>query len=501
MDSYQQHVVLTGFPERMAILDCETTGSKAIHDRITELAIVLVDQGEVSEVWSSLINPETTIPPWITKITGINQDMLLEQPTFKELWPTIETKLKGRVLVAHNARFDYGFIKNEARRCNADFSAKTLCSVKLSRQLYPQFKKHGLDAVIQRLGYRVINRHRALDDTKVIVRLFEEMSKDYEQETINAACQRLLKRPSLPSQLNEEEVNKLPDSPGVYYFYNENNRLLYVGKSINLKTRVLSHFYQDHQTRVDHQLSHQLHHIDYQTTASDFGAQLLEASEIKKLSPSLNRRLKKVSKLYQFKLSEDSNGYLSIAIQQAKGTNESAVFGLFRSRRQASKRLETLVEKYCLCQRVSGLDKSGRGTCFSYQLKKCLGACINKEPPTSYNLRVNEAMKSLRQQQWPFSSSILVEEQSPTMGERSFHLINDWCYIGQIHNAEELWAWQPFLENTGTDAVQSKESGSQTLFDLDIYFILIRFLLSDDMCRKHHLTIHLLDGKTTIHWD
>lgn len=501
MDSYQQPHVLLGFPEKMAILDCETTGGKAIRDRIIELAIILVDQGEVTDVWSSLINPETSIPPWITKLTGIESSMLSEQPTFAELWPSIEAKLTGRVLVAHNARFDYGFLKNEVKRCNAHFSAKTLCSVKLSRQLYPQYKRHGLDAVIQRLGCHIESRHRALDDTKVIVKLFEKISEDYEQEIIEAACQRLLKRPSLPSQLNEKEVNKLPDSPGVYYFYNENNRLLYVGKSINLKTRVLSHFYQDHQTRVDHHLSHQLHHIDYKATPSDFGAQLLEATEIKQLSPSLNRRLRKVSKLYQFKLSTDAQGYLTSSIQPVDGSGDCSVYGLFRSRKQAEKRLDTLVVEYFLCQRLSGLDKATSGACFAHQLKKCLGACVRKEPPESYNLRVKEAMQKLRKQQWPYPCAILVEEFNAVTEQRAFHLVNDWCYLGQIQNADELWAWQPLMENAAGRSAESSSQDSQALFDLDIYFILIRFLLSDEMRKKHQLAVHLLDGKTAINLD
>lgn len=482
----QQQLPLEAFPEKMAILDCETTGGKATRDRMTELAIILVDNGVVTERWQSLINPETAVPPWITNTTGINTAMVMQQPTFAELWPTIEAMLKDRVLVAHNARFDYGFIKNEAKRCGANFSAKTLCSVKLSRQLYPQYKRHSLDAVIKRLGCTVQNRHCAMDDTEVIYQLFTAMTLEFESEAIAAACNRLLKRPSLPSHLDEGQVEPIPDSPGVYYFYNENHRLLYVGKSINLKTRVLSHFYQDHQTSVDHHLSHQLHYIEFDETPTDFGAQILESQQVKALKPTLNRRLKKVTKLYQFALHE-FEGYLQIKIQVAKEDSNEQTFGLFRSRRQASKRLEKLVDEYFLCHRLSGLEKGKSGSCFAHQLKKCMGACVAKEPAESYNLRVEKAMQNLKKQQWPYAHAMIVEEHNPVNKLRAFHLVNNWCYLGQIKTPEDLWSWEPMLLQDNEALTLEAKQG---YFDLDIYFILIRFLLSEDTCRKTGLKLH-----------
>lgn len=495
-NSIMQLKTLRAFPSKMAILDCETTGGKATRDRITELAIVLVDDGIITEQWQSLMNPETTVPPWITNITGINTTMIMQQPTFAELWPTIEDKLKDRVIVAHNARFDYGFLKNEARRCGASFSAKTLCSVKLSRQLYPQYKHHSLDAIIQRLDCQVENRHRAMDDAMVIFQLFTNMNFEFEDEIIQAACQHLLKRPSLPSHMDEEQVNHIPDSPGVYYFYNKNHRLLYIGKSINLKTRVLSHFYQDHQTSVDHHLSHQLHHIEFDQTPSDFGAQILESQQVKALNPSLNRRLKKTSKLYQYVLQETDH-YLIIKIKPAKETQNSNTFGLFRSRHQASKRLANLVEKYMLCHRLSGLEKGSSGSCFAYQLKKCMGACCAKEPAESYNLRVLKAMQNLKQEQWPYKDAILVEEHNPATQLKAFHLVNNWCYLGQIKTDSDLWSWEPMLNQ---ESAALKIEGAQSYFDLDLYFILIRFLLNEEACNKAGLKIHPVTPGTQFHF-
>jgi len=279
-----------------------------------------------------------------------------------------------------------------------------------------------------------------------------------------------------------------------------------VGKSINIKTRVLSHFYQDHQTQVDHHLSHQLHHIEHDDTPTDFGAQILESQQVKALSPSLNRRLKKVTKLYQYQVVEE-NGYLNIKIQTAnQHITQENVYGLFRSRRQASNRLQKLVDEYLLCQRLSGLEKSRTGACFAHQLKKCLGACCQKEPATSYNFRVEKAMHHLRKQQWPYKSAILVEESNPVTQLKAFHLINNWCYLGQIKSAEELWSWEPMIQpiqnpNHQDEIMNDSYQSTETLFDLDLYFILIRFLLSEDLCRKNGLRVHVLDGKTSIHYD
>ncbi|MCL4555628.1 MAG: exonuclease domain-containing protein [Gammaproteobacteria bacterium] len=479
---------LPGFPERMAIIDSETTGGKATYDRITELAIILVDEGKVVEVWQSLINPQRHIPPWITRVTGISNDMVEDQPTFETLWSEIEQRLQDRVLVAHNARFDYGFLKNEAERIQQPLNLKTLCSVKLSRYLYPQYPSHGLDAIIQRLGVSVSHRHRALDDAMVIVQLFQVMTADFNADDISKACQHLLKRPALPSQLDERQLLALPEQPGVYYFYNDKQRLLYVGKSVNIRARVLSHFYSDYKNAVDHQLSHQLHQIRFELTPTDFGAQLLESQQVKALSPSLNRRLKKTTKLYQYKLVDDY-GYYRIDIQAIEGDSPlTSVYGLFRSRHQAIKRLEKLVQEHGLCQRLSGLDKRPSGCCFAYQLKKCQGACCHQESPKDYNQRVLGAMKALQKQQWPFSGPILVEETNQQTQQTALHLVHDWCYLGQVNSADEAWSYEPLIQQKSITSMTREQS----FFDLDTYFILVRFLLDEGLCQQTGLKIRPL---------
>jgi DNA polymerase-3 subunit epsilon len=157
-------VLSAGFPEKMVLLDLETTGGKATHHRIIEIGLVVIEQGEVVERWQSFIDPETMLPPFIQKLTGIAPSNLRGAPLFSQVADKLLTYLDGRTLVAHNARFDYSFLKNEFERIGVSYNAKPLCSVKFSRSLYPQFKRHGLDQIIQRFQLPIENRHRAMDD-------------------------------------------------------------------------------------------------------------------------------------------------------------------------------------------------------------------------------------------------------------------------------------------------------------------------------------------------
>ena len=473
--------ISSGFPDEMVLLDCETTGGKAVRDRLIEVAVIVVKEGEIVQRWQSLINPECIIPPWIEGLTGIRQEQVNGAPTFAEIADELAAILHKKVFVAHNARFDYGFIKNEFKRLGMDFTSKTLCSVKLSRRLFPQYKRHGLDQIIERLGVRVEKRHRAMDDTEVIWKLMQHISAQYDDEEIHAVCSALLAKPSLPPNLDASLIEKIPNTPGVYHFMDEKGGLLYVGKSVRLRDRVMSHFTQDHAVSKDLQMSPLIHDIDWFETPSDFGAQILENQHIKSLNPKFNRRLKKVSKLYQIKLEPDKSGYLQCQITEAGEVPSELVesMGLFRNRRQAIKRIEVLAKKHQLCHRLTGLEAKKSGSCFAHQLKQCLGACCAKEPVESYNIRVNNAFQNYRQKVWPWQGPVLVSE-IPATGEREdahHHLVDQWCYLGQIQDESELYEFK-----NRDDAV----------FELDAYLILLKFLADTSRMQKAGLQVQEL---------
>lgn len=484
---------LSAFPSKMVLLDCETTGGRADHDRMTELALIVVTEGRVSERWQTLLNPGIAIPPWITRLTGISDDMVAKAPRFEDIAESLSNKLEDSIIVAHNARFDYSFLKQAFLRCGRSLNNKTLCSVRLSRLFFPEHRHHGLDRIIERLGLILTDRHRAMADTEVILAFLEHIGERFSAADIEAGWQQLTKRPSLPSHIAASQIDALPEAPGIYRFYDAEGSLLYIGKSINIRDRVLSHFSQDHKNKKALDISSQLHQITFERTASDFGAQMLENSEIKQYSPRYNRRQTKIKKLYQLVKNTNAEGFhtLECVLTDRSAIDEiSQRYGLFRSRKQAQEKILQLTQDHQLCQKLCGLEKRQRGSCFAYQLKKCRGACCGEEATASYNLRLELALQTLKNQQWPWPGPILVEEfpLDETKGDPDYHLIDQWRYLGRVRDETDCYQRLQRL---------NKEP---TFFDKDSYRILLRFLLKPHKQAHHHLQIKPLhlDSET---WD
>lgn len=473
---------LSAFPAQMVLLDCETTGGRASRDRITEIALIEVEHGIVIDRWQTLIDPGVSIPPWITRLTGIHQDMLDNAPRFDQIAPALFERLQGKVIVAHNARFDFSFLKQSFARCGLHLTSKTLCSVRLSRQLFPQYRRHGLDRIIERLVIKMDDRHRAMADTEVILAFLQHISEQFPAETITATCHHLLKRPSLPSHVSQEQIDALAEAPGIYRFYDSEGGLLYIGKSVNIRERVLSHFSQDHQSAKELDISSQLHQIEFKQTPSDFGAQLLENREIKTRSPRYNRRQTKTRKLFQLLVTSNQDGYLQLETVTTGMTDIADItrrFGLFRSRKQAEKKLLELVQQFQLCQKLCGVEKRQHGPCFGFQLRKCKGACCGQEAASHYNLRLQMALEGLKNRQWPWQGPILVEEHPlhDDFHEVHYHLVDQWCYLGQVRDSQDCLS---LLADNRQDP---------PFFDLDSYKILLRFLLSPASQKHQRLVI------------
>lgn len=271
MPSKHNHLEHTTF----AFFDIETTGGNLSRDRITEIGIRFWRAGEVVGEWQTLLNPDVRISPFIEQLTGISNAMVADAPLFASIADTLEEQLRDTVFVAHNARFDYGFIKAEYRRLGRLFSARVLCTVKLSRRLYPQFRQHNMDALIERHSLAQVQRHRAMGDVAAMLEFFTHALADKGAATLEESIAALLQSPSIPSHLPLDTLKNLPQSPGVYRFYGENDALLYVGKSINIAQRVASHFSGDHNTNKGMRISQSLHRVEYTETAGELGALLL----------------------------------------------------------------------------------------------------------------------------------------------------------------------------------------------------------------------------------
>lgn len=437
-------------PESIVFVDLETTGATGTSDRITEIGIIEVDAAGARE-WSTLVNPQTRISPFIERLTGISNAMVAQAPTFAEIAAEVFERLQGRLFVAHNARFDYGFLKSEFHRAGHDFRATVLCTVKLSRRLFPQHPKHNLDALIERHGLDVSQRHRALGDARLIHQFWCQAEQGVAAGAFEAALAALLARPSLPAHLDAAILEDLPEGPGVYLFHGENQLPLYIGKSKDIRKRVLAHFAADHASSKEMALAQQVRRIDWVETAGDIGAQLLEADLIKKLQPLHNRRLRRNEELCAWRLDAAGRPQLALAADADFGSG-GPLYGPFKNTREAREALRDIADAHGLCHALLGLEMVAPGRpCFSRQLHNCRGACVGAEPATAHHARLLAALARLRMVDWPFGGPAMLRE-----GEEA-HLIDRWCYLGTARSEGEVW-----------DIIES----AQPRFDRDTYRLL-----------------------------
>ncbi|SNX28064.1 DNA polymerase-3 subunit epsilon [Polynucleobacter meluiroseus] len=456
----------------LAFVDIETTGSHYDRDRITEVGIKTLypNQAQV-EIWESLLNPQVFIPQNIQKLTGISPQMVEGQPDFSERAHELHRQLENKVFVAHNARFDYGFLKASFKRIGIDFKPKVLCTVKLSRHLFPEQKRHNLDTLIQVHDLQVSARHRALGDADLLLQFWKICEARFGAEKMLAAIDHVTANTSLPTHIDKDLVNQIPASPGVYIFYAENKMPLYIGKSIDMRARVLSHFQGTLTDRKEIKLSLQIRDIDWIETSGELGALLLESQLIKERLPSMNIKLRRSKDLCAWQLQEGEAGALAPALVTHRdllpGLQEN-LYGLFYSRREAQQCLTAIAKRNQLCGVVLGLEKRvEQKPCFAYQVKQCKGACIGAESIATHNLRLKLALEAFRVKSWPYAGPIAIAE-----GEQ-MHVIDRWCYLGSAINQDEL---------------EELSSEGEAEFDLDIYKILKKKLSSIPSSQIVHLT-------------
>ena len=418
----------------LAFVDLETTGASATKDRITEIGMVLVDEQGVRE-WSQLVHPQMRIPLFIEQMTGISNAMVAEAPRFEDIADQIERLLEGYLFIAHNARFDYSFLKNEFKRLGRNFQPSVLCTVKLSRALFPQFPRHNLDSLIERHQLSVSDRHRALADAQAIHQFWQRLCERFTPDELRDTVQKLVSRSSLPSQIDPSVIHELPEGPGVYLFYGENDLPLYIGKSINIRQRVLSHFSADHRHNKEMTLSQQLRRIDWIETGGELGALLTEAKLIKQLLPVHNQRLRRKNALCAWQLQMQGEQLLPKLVwaDALDFGRQHNLYGLYHSQRDAQKALRNLAEQHQLCLSVLGLEKTANDKpCFAYQLKRCRGACVGHEQPAEHAARVMIAMHKLKMASWPYSGAIGIREGD------ELHLVDHWCYLGTARTDQEI---------------------------------------------------------------
>ncbi len=445
----------------LAIVDTETTHASPVYGRIIEIGVLRIEGGEIKRTFHSLVNPERPIQPEVELVTGIKASELSSAPQFGGIAARLRTVLDGALFVAHNAKFDYAFIRNEFRRVGRPFSARCLDTVALSKRLFPDFLHHDLSSLIARHDLDCPRRHRALDDAKALWQFLRYAQTAVGAETFADAF-RTVAGENAPPNLSKEMVRSLPEGTGVYLFYGANEELLYVGKSVNIRRRVQSHFSMTGAEAKGMQLLQQTHRVEARLTSGELGALLLESRLIKELRPVFNRAARKKRELIVLLREMNAAGYATATIEardHIEAAELDSILTVFKHRAQAREYLAGLSKESELCLKLLGLEKT-KDACFQYQLHRCRGACVGEEDPRSYNARFEEAFARRKIQAWPYRGAILITEHNEDGGGETF-LVDHWCLLlSARHSDEGFQEIIPGLER----------------FDYDSYKLIYRFL-------------------------
>jgi len=400
-----------------AIIDIETTGTSYLNGKITEIAILIHDGSQVVDEFTTLINPEQKIPYFIQQLTGITNRMVDDAPKFYEVARKIVEMTEDQIFVAHNVSFDYNFIRQEFKNLGYDFKREKLCTVKLSRKLIPFRRSYSLGNLCADLNIENPHRHRAFGDAQATAKLFGLLL------TIDPNPAEISTQ-GLNSSLKPETIKSLPEETGVYYFLDEKHEIIYVGKSRNIKSRVMSHL-TNSTTKRALEMKNRVVEIDYEITGSELIALLLESNEIKRHKPVYNRAQRR--SMYNFGLFHevDENGYIRLKVSRLDESQEETPLTTFSSGMAAKKYLFSLVEENHLCQKLCGLYET-RSSCFHYKIKECYGACIGEESPGDYNLR---AGKIISHYQYSHDSFLIID-RGRTDNECAVVKIEHGRYIG-----------------------------------------------------------------------
>ena len=410
-----------------AIVDIETTGGRAHRHRITEIGIVLFDGEQITETWETLLDPECYIPAGIVELTGITQEMVRGQPKFHEVARRIVELTEGRVFVAHNARFDYGFLREEFGRLGYTFSRKQLCTVRLARKCLPGLKSYSLGNLIKHFGFTVAARHRALADARATTELLQLClaGEDCEREA-HRMINHGIRETRLPKQIKLAQIEDIPEATGVYYFHDAAGNVVYVGKSNNIRKRVAQHF--GDQTPKGKSIADRVADITYEVTGSELVALLLESEEIKRLQPQINRaqRGKRFNHVIVSYLNDRGYRCFDVMRNTAQVRKEHDVISEYPSISRAKGRLNFVRKHLELCSAFTNLFPS-KTACFHYHLKQCRGACAGREDSAAYNLRAEEARLHLRT---VFDDDFVLFDRGRSHDEQSVVLVCEGKYQG-----------------------------------------------------------------------
>jgi len=346
--------------------------------------------------------------------------MLRTAPKFYELAKRIVEITEECIIVAHNSEFDYRILRTEFSRLGFEFKRKTLCTVELAKEIMPEQESYSLGKLTRALGIPVSDRHRASGDALATVKLFKMLlAKDLNKHIIQDAVKA---EPTYKMATNLKTIlDDLPPITGVYYLHDTYGKIIFIGKSKNIKNRVNQHFTNSNSKAK--KMQNQVAAVTYEATGSELVASLKESAEIKQNKPSYNRALRRntfTHALYSFM---DDNGYLNLKVDAADGRKKAIT--TFTNKQSGKQFLHKAVENHSLCPKLTGLDTTKK-SCFKYHIKECEGACIQEETPEDYNLRVqNLIVKNSFD-----SHDMIIVDKGREVDERSVLLIEHGIFKG-----------------------------------------------------------------------
>jgi DNA polymerase III subunit epsilon len=373
-----------------AIVDVETTGT--IHDgKITEIAIIVHDGTKELDRFTTLLNPGRRIDPYVARLTGITDRMVASAPVFEEHAERIMEMTRDRIFVAHNVSFDYAFLKMEFRSIGLEFKRDTLDSIDICRRIIPDLPSYSLKKLCASIGIPMDAHHRALDDTQATALLFAKLY-EMDKKTVFSRVKADIPNVNIPPNLPSSQLENIPETTGVYYFHDADDQILYIGKSLDLRKRVLSHFHPKEKKKWA-ELWRNIHSISYEETGSELAALLLESHEIKRQQPKLNVALKTPHPLpYSIFEGMDENGYITFALRRRE-TKAEAIIDV-RGYKEGERLLLAQADRFNLCQCLMGLHQL-KGNCFQHQIEACRGAKMGLETAEDYNRRAMRARQSM----------------------------------------------------------------------------------------------------------
>lgn len=369
-------------------MDIETTGGSASQGGITEIAVVIHDGREIIHEFQTLLNPNMPIPAYITGLTGIDGPMVRDAPSFDEISDQLWDLLEERVFVAHQVNFDFGFIREAFLRVGKDLNSPRLCTVRLSRKIFPNLGSYSLGRICEQRKIPILARHRAMGDAKATALLFDQMIRENE-EVIYHSLKKNTGESFLPPLFSLTRFRQLPDSCGVYYMLDNKGKVIYVGKANNIKDRFKGHFSGKVLPQFKQQLKAEVADLKWQLTGTEFMALLIETLEIKRLWPKFNAAMKLPKTLWGLFHYQDGSGYCRFQI--AKVNRHLKPLETFFSSEEARHFLFEAVEVYQLCQRLCGLR-----TVNCEQVDLCQGACRSGQSPSEYNERAEELIRKIK---------------------------------------------------------------------------------------------------------